>query len=80
MNVKPGDLVRVEHRSDFPVAVVKQVDEIGVTIKYLCDGLRTRADELTVKKGDISVVDSYRLKAVGPLESWWREQLEKEQT
>jgi hypothetical protein len=79
MEINPGDLVRVEHQSDFPVAVVKQVDEIGVTIKYLCDGLRTKADQLTVKKGDISVVDPHRLRAVGLSESWWREQLEKEQ-
>lgn len=76
--LKPGDLVRIEHRSDFPVAVVKKVDDLGITIRYLCDGLRTNSEQLQVKKGDVSVVDPHRIREVGPSESWWKEQLEAE--
>ena len=75
---KPGDLVRVEHKSDFPVAVIKQVDDLGITVRYLCDGLRTASDEIAVRKGDVSVVDADDLREVGPSEAWWREELERE--
>ena len=78
MRLEPGDLVRVEHQSDFPVAVVKKVDDLGITVRYLCDGLRTNSEQIAVRKGDISVVDFHRIKEVGPSISWWQEQLESE--
>lgn len=76
--VKPGDLVRVEHQSDFPVALVQRVDDLGVTVKYLCDGLRINSEQVPVKKGDVSVVEQNRLLEVGESESWWREQIKEE--
>ena len=76
--LKPGDLVRVEHESDFPVAVVEGTDELfGVKVRYLCDGLRTSSEQIAVKKGDRAMVDLSLIREVGSSETWWREQLEK---
>lgn len=77
MKVKEGDLVRVKRQSDFPVAVVKEVGDLGVTVKFLCDGLRAKSEDFAVKKGDVAIIGADQLKEVGQSEPWWQEQLHK---